>query len=227
MIRDRHSRRELEAQREQLRSADLSQFRSRPREEAEERKQQSVNGPVASDHIEGPKARAKGKESKMSAVVTSNAVARLRGVSNSKARTLNPRPASARSSTSPSAAPRPRPRSSSPSSIAAVGKGTFVEPAKITVAEHVRARVEQWAAAYDPPPRRASRPRRPSAIASWSRTRSCRTSAPSRSEAHAARHRGVAHDAAHQRAEGRQGRRQRPDDRPRAPHPGRTRSRTA
>lgn len=34
--------------------------------------------------------------------------------------------------------------------IAAVGKGSYVEPSRLTVAEHVRARVAQWAAAYDP-----------------------------------------------------------------------------
>jgi integrase len=34
--------------------------------------------------------------------------------------------------------------------LSAVGKGTYVEPSKLTVAEHVRARVAQWTAAYDP-----------------------------------------------------------------------------
>jgi integrase len=33
--------------------------------------------------------------------------------------------------------------------VAAVGNSTYVEPSKLTVAEHVRARVEQWEAAYD------------------------------------------------------------------------------
>jgi integrase len=33
--------------------------------------------------------------------------------------------------------------------IAAVGKGTYVEPSKVTVAEHVRARINQWEAAGD------------------------------------------------------------------------------
>jgi integrase len=34
--------------------------------------------------------------------------------------------------------------------VAAVGKAEYVEPSKVTVAEHVRARVAQWEAAYDP-----------------------------------------------------------------------------
>ena len=34
--------------------------------------------------------------------------------------------------------------------VAAVGNNSYVEPSKITVAEHVRARVDQWQAAYDP-----------------------------------------------------------------------------
>ena len=34
--------------------------------------------------------------------------------------------------------------------LTAIGKGSFVEPSKLTVAEHVRARVAQWEAAYDP-----------------------------------------------------------------------------
>jgi integrase len=34
--------------------------------------------------------------------------------------------------------------------IAAVGNSTYVEPSRVTVAEHVRARVAQWEAAYDP-----------------------------------------------------------------------------
>jgi integrase len=34
--------------------------------------------------------------------------------------------------------------------VAAVGDGSYVEPSKVTVAEHVRARVAQWEAAYDP-----------------------------------------------------------------------------
>jgi integrase len=34
--------------------------------------------------------------------------------------------------------------------LAAVGNSTYVEPSKVAVAEHVRARVAQWEAAYDP-----------------------------------------------------------------------------
>jgi integrase len=34
--------------------------------------------------------------------------------------------------------------------VAAVGGGTYVEPSKVSVAEHVRARVARWKAAYDP-----------------------------------------------------------------------------
>jgi integrase len=34
--------------------------------------------------------------------------------------------------------------------LSAVGNSSYVEPSKITVAEHVRARVAQWEAAYDP-----------------------------------------------------------------------------
>jgi integrase len=34
--------------------------------------------------------------------------------------------------------------------VAAVGGGSYVEPTKLTIAEHVRARVDQWQAAYDP-----------------------------------------------------------------------------
>jgi integrase len=34
--------------------------------------------------------------------------------------------------------------------VAAVGNNSYIEPSKITVAEHVRARVDQWQAAYDP-----------------------------------------------------------------------------
>jgi integrase len=34
--------------------------------------------------------------------------------------------------------------------VAAVGNSSYVEPSKLTVAEHVRARVSQWEAAYDP-----------------------------------------------------------------------------
>jgi hypothetical protein len=34
--------------------------------------------------------------------------------------------------------------------LAAVGNSTYVEPSKVTLAEHVRARVAQWEAAYDP-----------------------------------------------------------------------------
>ena len=34
--------------------------------------------------------------------------------------------------------------------IAAVGGGTYVEPSKLTVAEHLRARLDRWQAAYDP-----------------------------------------------------------------------------
>ena len=34
--------------------------------------------------------------------------------------------------------------------LTAIGKGSFVEPSRLTVAEYVRARVEHWAAAYDP-----------------------------------------------------------------------------
>src|SRR4051812_20978959 len=33
--------------------------------------------------------------------------------------------------------------------ITAVGKGTFVEPSKLTIAEHVRARLSHWKAAGD------------------------------------------------------------------------------
>src|SRR5215468_11778795 len=33
--------------------------------------------------------------------------------------------------------------------LAAVGRGDYLEPSKLTVAEHVRARVNQWAAAGD------------------------------------------------------------------------------
>src|SRR6266404_1111572 len=41
--------------------------------------------------------------------------------------------------------------------LAAVGKGNYVEPTKITIAEHVRARVEQWEAAGDISARTAER----------------------------------------------------------------------
>jgi integrase len=34
--------------------------------------------------------------------------------------------------------------------VAAVGNSSYVEPSKLTVAEYVRARVDQWQAAYDP-----------------------------------------------------------------------------
>lgn len=34
--------------------------------------------------------------------------------------------------------------------VAAIGNSSYVEPSKLTVAEHVRARVSQWEAAYDP-----------------------------------------------------------------------------
>lgn len=34
--------------------------------------------------------------------------------------------------------------------VSEVGEGSYVEPSKVTVAEHVRARVDQWEAAYDP-----------------------------------------------------------------------------
>jgi integrase len=34
--------------------------------------------------------------------------------------------------------------------VTAVGDGSYVEPSKITVAEYVRSRVDQWEAAYDP-----------------------------------------------------------------------------
>jgi hypothetical protein len=33
--------------------------------------------------------------------------------------------------------------------VASVGDGSYVEPSKVTVAEHVRARVDQWEAAGD------------------------------------------------------------------------------
>ena len=41
--------------------------------------------------------------------------------------------------------------------IAAVGAGTYVEPSKVTVAEHLRARVAQWEAAGDISARTAQR----------------------------------------------------------------------
>ena len=41
--------------------------------------------------------------------------------------------------------------------IAAVGAGTYVEPNKMTVAEHLRARVDQWEAAGDISARTAQR----------------------------------------------------------------------
>lgn len=41
--------------------------------------------------------------------------------------------------------------------LAAVGRGDYVEPSKLTVAEHVRARVDQWAAAGDVGARSAER----------------------------------------------------------------------
>ena len=34
--------------------------------------------------------------------------------------------------------------------VAAVGHGSYIEPSKVTVAEHLRVRVDQWEAAYDP-----------------------------------------------------------------------------
>jgi integrase len=34
--------------------------------------------------------------------------------------------------------------------VAAVGGNSYIEPSKVTVAEHVRARVDQWQTAYDP-----------------------------------------------------------------------------
>jgi integrase len=43
--------------------------------------------------------------------------------------------------------------------LSAVGKGTYVEPSKITVAEHVRARVGHRAAAYDPAAKTGISPR--------------------------------------------------------------------
>ena len=55
--------------------------------------------------------------------------------------------------------------------IASVGKGAYVEPHKVTVAEFVRARVDQWEAAGDISARTAQRYRQ------LARTRSCRTSA--------------------------------------------------
>ncbi len=39
----------------------------------------------------------------------------------------------------------------------ALGKGTYVEPSRLTVAEHVRARVDQWEAASDIAPKTAER----------------------------------------------------------------------
>jgi integrase len=43
--------------------------------------------------------------------------------------------------------------------VAAVGGGTYVEPSKVTVAEHIHARVAQWEAAYDPAARTGISPK--------------------------------------------------------------------
>jgi hypothetical protein len=43
--------------------------------------------------------------------------------------------------------------------LGAIDDGSYVEPSKITVAEHVRNRVEQWAAAYDPTAKKGISPK--------------------------------------------------------------------
>ena len=104
--------------------------------------------------------------------------------------------------------------------VAAVGNGSYIEPSKITVAEHVRARVDQWEAAYDPAAKTGISPKTAERYRELVENQIVpHIGAKPVQKLKAARHRGVAHHAANQRPEGRQGRRLDPDDQARAPHP--------